>query len=219
MRRFAAWPLSRFPTSGKVPSTLFQRLEIPSECGLIPPLVASGFVDSRPGHVSSAGSRHFKHGPPRPPGKSPRVCACGANLAAICFSGGKSRLRMATAGRACRALFSFSRPAPLRLAQAGRRWGRAAGPPRFGLAAFTPRASVTPRRGRRVMPVALRSVHKTECGHFSPRSPPESGGFGTKNVVWGNGLEVCPRCPLLLHRVGRDARHFRRQQHDIENSY
>jgi len=54
VRRFAAWPLSRFPTSGKVPSTLFQRLEIPSECGLIPPLVASGFVDSHPGHVSSA---------------------------------------------------------------------------------------------------------------------------------------------------------------------
>ncbi len=37
-----------------MPSTLFQRLETLSECGLIPPLVASGFVDFHPGHVSSA---------------------------------------------------------------------------------------------------------------------------------------------------------------------
>ena len=69
-------------------------------------------------------SRHFKHGPPKPPGKSPRVCAYGANVAAIRFSGGKT----------CQPLFSLSRPAPLRLAQAGRRWGRAAAPPRSGFA-------------------------------------------------------------------------------------
>ena len=64
-------------------------------------------------------SRHFKHGPPKPPGNSPRVCACGANVAAICLSGGKSRLRMATAARACRVLFSFSRPAPRGPARSG----------------------------------------------------------------------------------------------------
>jgi hypothetical protein len=56
-------------------------------------------------------SRHFKHGPAKPPGNSPRVRADGANVAAICLLGGKT----------CRALFSLSRPAPLRLARAGRR--------------------------------------------------------------------------------------------------
>jgi len=59
-------------------------------------------------------SRHFKHGPQKPPGNSPRVCAYGANVAAICLFGGKT----------CRALSSFSRPAPCGLAQAGPLWGR-----------------------------------------------------------------------------------------------
>jgi hypothetical protein len=61
----------------------------PLGMGLIPPLVAAGFVDFHPGHVSSAGSRHFKHGPLRTPGKSSRP-RCKAGVGTICFSGGKS---------------------------------------------------------------------------------------------------------------------------------
>ena len=57
----------------------------------------------------SAGSTRRKPSlqtrPPKPPGNSPRVCAYGANVTAICLFGGKT----------CRALFLFSRPAPLRL--------------------------------------------------------------------------------------------------------
>lgn len=86
-------------------------------CGLTPPLVASGFVDFHPGHVSSAvfaGLHSLPRGDaladerpplpvhstrrnpslktrtPKPPGNSPRVCAYGANVAAICFSGGQN---------------------------------------------------------------------------------------------------------------------------------
>lgn len=195
MRRFAPAgrrSLSRlvrcrvFPTSGKVPSTVFQRLELLSECGLIPPLVASGFVDFHPVRVSSAvfaGLRSLSRGdaladerppppvhstrrkpslqtrPPKPPGNSPRVCAYGANVAAICSSGGKT----------CRALFSFSRPAPLRLARAGRRWG----PPHVrgpwsGFAGFTPRASVTPRRD--AVSCRLLCATFTGCGRNMPAS-------------------------------------------------
>ena len=97
--------------------------------------------------------------PPTPPGNSPRVCAYGANVAAICLFGGKSLPG---------AFHQFSRPAPLRLAQAGRRWGRASGPPRSGFAGFTPRAPVTPRRD--AVSCRLLCAPFTGCGRNMPAS-------------------------------------------------
>ena len=94
--------------------------------------------------------------PPKPPGNSPRVCAYGANVAAICLIGGKT----------CRALFSFSRPAPCGLAQACPPWGRCA--PRFGFAGFTPRATVTPSRCSIGMSCRLPCATFTGCGRNMP---------------------------------------------------
>ena len=101
-------------------------------------------------------TRHFKHGPQQPLGNSPRVCAYGANVAAICLF----------IGQTCRALSSFSRPAPCGLTQACPLWGRYAS--RSGFAAFTPRASVTPRRN--AVSCRLLCAPFTGCGRNMPAS-------------------------------------------------
>ena len=94
--------------------TSFQCLDTVIECGL------ASLVDSRPaafqvpfspGSVNSTRRKpSLQTRPPNPPGNSPRVCAYGANVAAICLFGGNS-LPVA--------LRIEARPAPLRLAVAG----------------------------------------------------------------------------------------------------
>jgi hypothetical protein len=95
--------------------TSFQCLDAFTECGL------ASLVDSQPRRVSSAifaGLRKLhpskpvtsNAAPKTPPGNSPRVCAYGANVAAICLFGGKNLPG---------ALRTEARPAPLRLAVAG----------------------------------------------------------------------------------------------------
>lgn len=71
-----------------------------------------------------------------------------------------------TAGRSS----PFSRLVPLRLARAGRRWGRAAGPPRSGFAGFTTRAPVTPSRYSIGMSCRLLCASFTGCGRNMPAS-------------------------------------------------
>ena len=134
-------------------------------------------------------SRHFKHGPPKPPGTSPRVCAYGANVAAICLSGGKT----------CRALFSFSRPAPLRLARAGRRWGRAVGPPRPGFAGFTPRAPGTPRRNAVSCRLLCATFTRGDADIFRPEARRMVGASERKMFSAFTDLKAFPRALMFRH--------------------
>ncbi len=103
---FAAWSLSRFSNVWIFGPNSFQCLDTSSNAVSSRPLAESGLVDFHPRRVSSAVfavlrklhtskavtsnlARLWRDGPQEPPGNSPRVCAYGANVAAICLFGGK----------------------------------------------------------------------------------------------------------------------------------
>ena len=201
-----------------MPSTVFQRLEIPSECGLIPPLVASGFVHFHPGHVSSAvfaGLRSLPCGyaldderPPPPvhsthrkPSLQTRPPETAGHFAASvrlrCKRRGHLLIRRQDLPGALLVLAPGTAPAGAGWPSLGSgRWPSAARLRRVH-SARTRHATAK----RRVMPVAVRYVHKRGCGHFSPRSPPDGGGFGTKNVLSLHRFEGIPASPHVPSRA------------------
>ena len=86
----------------KIRPGFFQSLENVFWLHSLIPTPAAFQVSFSPGSVNSTRrSPPLQARPPNAAGQFPRVCAYGANVAAICLFGGKT----------CRALFSFSRPA------------------------------------------------------------------------------------------------------------